>query len=162
MKNSILGFLGLLCACLMVSCNSANQTLVAEQQAKVRTEVQQFADSIATGITKNGPMAWLKYFGDSPGFFMASDGQLVFRDRLAAEQFITGTLVKTISRIDLQWNNIRVDPLSPDIAVIAAGFHEDLTDNKGKLTGYGGYFTGVAQKTDKGWQLRDAHWSIKH
>ncbi|WP_448700988.1 hypothetical protein ACFGVR_02800 [Mucilaginibacter sp. AW1-3] len=162
MKHRMISFAIVLGTCLIMACNQANQSLVVEQQAKVKTAVQQFADTIATNITKSGPIAWLKYFDHSDTFFMASDGQLVFRDHEAAEQFITGTLVKSISKINLQWNNLRVDPLTPGLAVMAAGFHEDLTDSQGNVTGYNGYFTAVAQKTDKGWQLRDAHWSIKH
>ena len=162
MKHLIFSVVFLLSIYLVMSCNSANQNLVTEQQAKVKTEVKQFADSIAVNVSKNGPIAWLKYFNDSPEFFMASDGQLVFRDHAAAQQFITGTLVKTINKINLRWNNVRIDALTPGLAVIGAGFHEDLTDNQGKTTPYNGYFTGVAQKGDKGWQLRDAHWSLKH
>jgi len=162
MKHLIFSFALLLSIFLVMSCNSASQNLVAEQQNKVKTEVKQFTDSIATNVSKDGPIAWLKYFNDSPGFFMASDGQLVFPDHAAAQQFITGTLVKTISKINLRWYNLRIDALTPGLAAIGAGFHEDLTDNQGKTSPYNGYFTGVAQKRDKGWQLRDAHWSLKH
>lgn len=136
--------------------------ITPEQSATVKTNITQLADSIAFNITKNGPIAWLKYFDHSPAFFMVSDGQLVFPDQQAADKFITGTLVKGISKIDLSWNNLRVDVLSPDMALMAAGFHEDITDSKGITTQYNGYFTGIAQQTNKGWQLRDAHWSIKH
>ena len=147
---------------LMASCKSGNQDIVAEQQAKVKTGVTQFADSIATNITRDGPIAWLKYFNDSPTFFMASDGQLVFNSHDAADKFIKTTLIKAITKINLKWSNLRIDPLTPDIAMMAANFHEDLTDNTDKTTPCDGYFTAVAQQTGKGWQLRNAHWSIKH
>ncbi len=146
----------------MSACNNANQTVVAGQQAKVKAGVQQLADSIAADITRDGPIAWLKYFEDSPEFFMASDGQLVFADHQTADKFITGTLIKNISKINLNWNSMRIDALSPEFAQIASGFHEDLTDSKGKITSFDGYFTAIAQQTPKGWMLRNAHWSIKH
>jgi len=93
---------------------------------------------------------------------MISDGQMVFPNHEAAEKFIKTTLVKTITKINLKWNNTRIDPLTPDMALMASGFHEDLTDNKDVITKCDGYFTALVQKTGKGWQLRDAHWSIKH
>jgi FlaG/FlaF family flagellin (archaellin) len=162
MKNRTIVIGAILIAGIVSACNSSTQSLVTGQQAKVKTAVQQFADSIATGVTHDGPIAWLKYFDHSPAFFMASDGQLVFPDQQAADKFITGTLVKSISKINLSWTNLRVDALTPEMGLIAAGFHEDITDSKGNTTSYNGYFTGIAQQTNKGWQLRDAHWSIKH
>ncbi len=157
MKKLIISFLF-----IATSCNSTNRDLVAGQQAKIKADVQQFADSIASGVTHDGPIAWLKYFNDSPDFFMISDGQMVFPDHNAADKFIKTTLVKTIMRINLKWSDTRIDPLAPDMALIASGFHEDLTDSKGIITKFDGYFTAVAQKTTKGWLLRNAHWSIKH
>ena len=148
--------------CLAISCGQANQTLVAEQQIKVKTTVQHFADSIAADVTKDGPIAWLKYFNDSPDFFMISDGQMVFKDYAAADRFIKTTLMRTVAKIALKWNDTRIDPLAPDMAAIATGFHEDITDNRGKIISYDGYFTAIAQKNVNGWQLRNAHWSIKH
>jgi hypothetical protein len=148
--------------CIIASCQSGNTPITPEQSETVKTNVQQFADSIAISVTHDGPIAWLKYFNDSPDFFMISDGQMVFPDHEAADKFIKTSLIKIITGINLKWNNTRIDPLTPDMALIASGFHEDLTDNKGLITKFDGYFTAIAQKTTKGWRLRDAHWSIKH
>lgn len=93
---------------------------------------------------------------------MVSDGQLIFPDHDTAETVIKNKLVKTISAIKLTWSDLRVDPFTDKLAGIAAGFHEDITDTKGITTPVTGYFTAIAQKTTNGWQLRNAHWSIKH
>lgn len=91
---------------------------------------------------------------------MASEGQLVFPNNDSAKNFIKNTLVKSISKIELHWNNIRVDPLTTRLAGIAANFHEDITDYEGKKITEDGYFTGIAHQTPQGWQLRNAHWSV--
>ena len=162
MKNTHFVYVLIPVICLIASCEQAGKSLVTEQQIKVKTAVQHLTDSIAADITRDGPIAWLKYFNDSPDFFMIADGQMVFKDYTAADKFIKTTLIKTIAKIDLKWSDTRIDALAPGMAVIASGFHESITDRQGKTTPYDGYFTAMAQQTAGGWRLRNAHWSIKH
>ena len=115
-------------------------------------------EMIAKDVTREGPVAWLRYFENTPGFFMASGGNLAFPDNDSATNFIKNDLVKIISKIELRWSNIRIDPLTPAFANVAANFHEDITDSTGKKM-TDGYFTGVAERAPQGWQLRNAHWS---
>jgi hypothetical protein len=128
----------------------------------VKDSAGAMAAAIARDISKDGPMAWLRYFDDASPFFMASDGQLVFPDHQAASKFISEVLVRQIRHIDLKWNNLRIDSLTTGMALIASDFHEDITDSTGKSIAFDGYFTGIAQQTPGAWKLRDAHWSIKH
>ncbi|HEY5243181.1 MAG TPA: AgmX/PglI C-terminal domain-containing protein, partial [Polyangiaceae bacterium] len=53
------------------------------------------------------------------------------------------------------------EPITADAAVIGASCHEVLTHAGGKSTSWDGYFTGTAVRTERGWQLRDGHWSRK-
>lgn len=162
MKNTHFLYVLIPIICLIAACEQAGRSLITEQQIKVKTAVQHFTDSIAADVSKDGPIAWLKYFNDSPDFFMISDGQMVFNNYAAADRFIKTTLVRTMAKIDLKWNDTRIDALAPGMAVIASGFNENITDNQGKTTLYAGYFTAVAQQTAGGWRLRNVHWSIKH
>jgi hypothetical protein len=142
---------------VLSSCNE-RQTSAANDDKK---DMIQFAASIESGISKNGPIAWLNYFEDSPDFFMASNGELVFKDYQNAHSFITNVLVKNISKINITWRNIKVDPYGADWGSVGADFHEDLTDPSGKTITVEGYFTATAHKTTSGWKLRNVHWSIK-
>jgi hypothetical protein len=144
-----------------ISCNSGGGSLSSAQMAGVKTSVQQMAASIARDVSHDGPVAWLQYFENTNGFLMASDGQLVFQDIDAAKNFINNNLVKNIHKIDLRWNNIRVDPLTLQIASIAADFHEDIIDAEEKMISQDGYFSGIAHQTPQGWKLYNAHWSSK-
>lgn len=84
-------------------------SFTAAQKAAVEKEVRQFAASVSRDVTQQGPAAWEKHFADSPAFFMASDGKLVFPNRQAASQAI-GELTRTIQHIELTWgDDLRVD-----------------------------------------------------
>ena len=142
------------------SCRNNADPLTKEQSSVVKDSVQQMFESIATAVSHEGPLAWLRYFENSPDFYMAADGQLVFPDNHAATNFLKNIYAKSVSRIELRWKDIRIDPLTSKTAGVAAIFHEDITDTAGKMSPSDGYFTGIAEQTAQGWQLLNAHWSM--
>jgi len=126
----------------------------------VRTAVRAMADAIARDVSRDGPTGWLPYFAHTTGFFWAAEGSVVIRDADAAEGFVRD-FARSVPRVSLAWQDIRVEPIAPDAALLAAGCHEVLTDAAGKSTPWDGFFTGIAVRTAFGWQLRDGHWSSK-
>jgi len=146
---------------IVTSCRNNSDSLNPENITAVRDSVQSMAASIAKTVSQEGPTAWLKYFENTPEFFMASDGQLAFPNIDTAKNFINTVLVKNIRTIDLHWSDLRIDPLTTNVASIAAVFHEDITDSGGKKMPFDGYFTGVAHQSAEGWKLYNAHWSIR-
>ncbi len=127
--------------------------------AEVATSVRAFAGTVAHDITQEGPAAWRKHFADSPSFFMAADGQMVFPNSAAATAGIQD-LSRTIKHIDLQWGgDLRVDPLAADLAVVATTYHEVMVSAEGRRVESTGFFTGIAEQRDGRWQFRNAHWS---
>ena len=101
-----------------------------------------------------------KYLSHKHVFFMASNGKLVFKSGEEAERGI-GSLEQNIEHIFLQWGSIlHVDPLSDTLAQVGVPFHETLVEKTGKQVFVDGYFTGLAEHSDAGWQLRSAHWSV--
>jgi hypothetical protein len=146
---------------LVVSCKRNHAKLSAADRALVKDSVTNMAANIAADISKNGPRAWLNYFEDSPDFFMANEGQLVFQDYQSSKTFILNTVVKNILQIKLRWEHLRIDPLTSRLASIGADFHEDQTNASGKNLSIDGYFTGIAHYDGHRWKLRNAHWSIK-
>lgn len=167
MKNgrltSYLKYFGLLIvSCnLLVSCRADRAQLSKEETAIVKDSVARTAANIARDISKNGPRAWLNYFEDSPDFYMASGGQLAFKDYQSAKVFILNTLIKTMPHITLQWDHIRVDPLTLELASLGADFHEAIPDSNGKAQNFDGYFSATVHLTDHGWKLKNLHWSFK-
>jgi SnoaL-like domain len=141
------------------SCSNNAGAFTLKERSLVQDSVRLMAESIAKDVSHDGPVAWLRYFESTPDFFMASDGQLVFPNIDTATGFINNILVKSISKIELHWSNIRVDPLTAELASISAIFHEDIKDAAGKTTPGDGYFTGIAHQTSQGWKLHNAHWS---
>jgi hypothetical protein len=59
-----------------------------------------------------------------------------------------------------KWGNgLRVDPLTQDLAVIAAPWHEIMTLADGNRLDTSGYFTAVAESRNGRWLFRNVHWS---
>lgn len=125
----------------------------------VNAEVRAFAQTVEHDVTKEGPTAWRRHFADTPSFFMAVEGSMAFPDSAAATKGIED-FARTNRHIELAWgNDLRVDPLTPDLAVMAASYREIQEDIKGNRVEEKGYFTGTAEYREGRWQFRNAHWS---
>jgi hypothetical protein len=140
------------------ACARAPADLDRTHADAIRDSVRQFAVQIARDLARDGPAAWLAHFEDHPRFFMASDGALVFPDHDSATVFVEG-LARAIAAVDLDWVDLRVEPVAPGLAVIASAYHEAITDTAGATITFGGYVTGLARHTEGGWRLRHLHWS---
>lgn len=134
--------------------------LTGARKAAVEKEVRQFAASVARDVTQQGPPAWEKYLADSPAFFLASEGKLQFPNRRAATQGIR-EFANAIQHIELTWgDDLRVDALTPEFAMVASSWHEVWSDKEGHQTTESGFFTGLAERHNGQWQFRNAHWSV--
>jgi hypothetical protein len=136
-----------------------SQSLTPAQSAVVENDVRAFTSIVAQDVTQDGPTAWRKHFADTPSFFMAVDGHMAFPNSAAATAGIQA-LPQSIRHVELRWgNDLRVDPLTENLAVVATSFHEVLTSPAGRRVEENGFFTGVAEYRDGRWQFRNAHWS---
>ena len=149
-------------AILSTDCTGAKTSsrLNLDQSLAITNSVRAFAATVANDITSRGPLAWRDQFADTPSFFMAANGQLVFANSDAATRGIK-ELPRSIAHIELRWGNpLLVDPLTPALAMLAAPYHEVLVDNAGHRMESSGYFTGLAELGPGGWKFRNAHWSV--
>jgi hypothetical protein len=134
--------------------------MTAASAAAVEGSVRAFAQAVAHDITQEGPAAWRRHFADSREFFMASEGRLVFPNSASATAAIQD-LARTIKHIELRWgDDLRVDPLTPDLAVVAASYREIRLNTDGSRVEEAGFFTGTTEQRDGRWQFRNAHWSV--
>jgi len=134
--------------------------LSISEAAAVTRVVQDFMAAVARDVTAEGPRAWRKYLSQQHAFIMASNGQLVFESGEAAQKGI-GTLEQTIEHIELHWGQtLHIDPLTDTLAEVGVPFHEILLQKTGQRVSVDGYFTGLAEHSDTGWQFRSAHWSV--
>src|ERR1035438_2785484 len=69
---------------LSAGCSGGSRHLTAARAAEVDKEVRAFAGDVAHGVTHEGPLAWRRYFADSPEFFMAVEGRLAFPNGASA------------------------------------------------------------------------------
>jgi len=155
----------LLVVVICVACSSrqeaalAPNSLTPARAAEVEKDVRAFASIVAHDVTSEGPTAWRRYLVDSPAFFLAADGHLVFANSSSATTGIEA-FAHTIKHIELQWgDDLRVDPLTPELAVVASSYREVQVNQEGKRLDEAGYFTGTAEYENGKWQFRNAHWS---
>jgi hypothetical protein len=149
----------LLATIALAGCQS-NRALTSAQAAAVEDGVRAFTRTVAHDITQDGPSAWRRHFADSPSFFMASEGHLVFPNSAAATAGIQD-VARSIKQIELQWgDDLRIDPLTPDLAVVAASYHEVQVKADGVRVNETGFFTAIAERQGGRWQFRNAHWSV--
>ena len=155
------GMLILAMSCLALACRTNNPALDPKERSVVTDSIRYMTSSLIHDLSIHGPVAWLNYFEESPDFFMVSDGQLAFKDYQSGKTFIESILVKNIVTIHLQLNQLRIDPLTSDLASIGAGFHEELTDTTDKIIMADGYLTGLVIQTNHGWKFRNLQWSLR-
>jgi hypothetical protein len=138
---------------------SPSVALSAAGSAAVRQGVRALMESVAHDVTQQGPLAWSRYFDDSPEFFMAVNGQVVFSSGMAAKVGIP-KVAPAFRSIELNWgNDLRIDPLTRRLAIVAVPWREVLTDSRGHVMKQAGYFTGTAEYRNGHWLFRDVHWS---
>jgi hypothetical protein len=136
-----------------------SQSLTPANAAAVGESARAFMRTVAHDVTQEGPLAWLKFFDTGPAFFMAVNGHLAFPNAAAALEG-TRDFARTINRIELIWgDDVRVDLLDAELAVIAASWSEILIDRAGHRIEQTGYFTALAEYRDGRWRFRDIHWS---
>lgn len=141
-------------------CGGRHETVpTAAESSAVEREVRAFAQRVASDVTREGPAAWARFFAEDPAFFMAVNGQVAFVDGAAAKAAIPG-IARAIPQIELQWGkDLRVDVLGPDVAAMAAPYHELQVQMAGQRVEENGYFTGTVQRRAGQWKFRNAHWS---
>ena len=135
------------------------QSLTPASAAAIEESARTFMHTVAHDVTQEGPLAWLKFFSTGPEFFMAVNGQLAFPNAAAAKEG-TQNFARTHNHIELTWgDDLRIDPLTAELAVVAASWREIQVDKAGHRIETAGYFTGLAEYRDGRWRFRDAHWS---
>lgn len=84
---------------------------------------------------------------------------MAFPSGAAANEAIP-SVAQTIKQIELKCgDDPRVDALTPELAVVAAPWHEVQTDAGGHTVEESGFFTGMAEYRNRRWVFRNAHWS---
>lgn len=147
-------------SCLTFACNTNTTTFDSKESNLVTDSIRRMTANLINDLSVHGPGAWLNYFEESPDFFMVSNGRLAFKDYQSGKTFIEDTLIKYFVKINLQLNQLRIDPLTLDLASIGAGFHEELFDSTGKMALADGYLTALVKHTNQGWKFRNLQWSM--
>jgi hypothetical protein len=150
-----------LCVIAIAGCTGVrtSRSLTDDQTNAITSGVRTFVGTVADDLTRRGPAAWRDQFADTPAFFMVADGHLAFANNDDAKRGVE-KVAASIAHIELRWGDpIRVDPLTPTLAMLAMPYHEVLSYTTGNKEEASGYFTGLAELGPTGWRFRNAHWS---
>ncbi len=153
--KQILFWIAIIITLIFSSCSGHK----GSSSTNVKDSVRSMISNVEKDLMNEGPKAWLKYFA-SKEFTMASNGKVIFPDRSYAEKFINDTLSKMINKVELKWDNIKIDSLSITSAFMSATYRESLSDISGNKIPVDGYFTSLLIKEDDDWKLSHLHWSI--
>jgi hypothetical protein len=146
-------------ACLPSGAARHPPVVTSGEAVAVDQAVRAFMQTVSQSVTQDGPLAWIKYFDESPAFFMAVNGQMAFPNASAAQEG-TRKFAQTIRQIELKWgDDLRVDPLTNEYAVVGVSWREVQVDTAGHSVTETGYFTALVEYRDGHWQFRNAHWS---
>lgn len=141
-------------------CERGPTTLTPAHRAAIIDSARGLAQAMVRAVSREGPAAWRRYFAEDAAFFMAAEGHLQFPSSDSASRAIS-TLARVIRHIEIRWGDgLRVDPLGPGLAMVAAPYFEVRVDAAGQRVEEAGYFTGVAEHYAEGWRFRNAHWSL--
>lgn len=94
-------YLVILSAILATGCGGSRTSppLTSDQSVSATNSVRAFAANVADDVTRRGPLAWRDHFADTPSFFMAAEGHLVFANSDAATSGIK-ELPRSIAHIE--------------------------------------------------------------
>jgi hypothetical protein len=138
---------------------SQSHSVNPDEAVAIDRAVRAFMQTVSHSVTHDGPVAWIKYFDASPVFFMAVNGQMAFPNAAVAQDG-TRKFAQTIRQIELKWgDDLRVDPLTNEFAIVAVSWREILIDTAGHSITETGFFTGLVEYREGHWQFRNAHWS---
>ncbi len=152
----------LLLALLLAGCQERGAApFDAAARAHTEAAVRAFMATVAADVSREGPAAWQREFADGPEFFMAANGQLAFKDGAALASGLT-EVIRAMPQIALRFgDDLRIVPLTAQLALIGASYREEQTDSQGHQHLDRGYFTAVARERGGRWQLTGVHWSSR-
>ncbi len=149
----------MLCIFMFSLMSYAQNEMTAQKKQIMRHDIITMTNEVCKDLQMKGPIAWLDYFEKSDDFFMVNDGMLAFPDNQTAATFISDTLTKMISKINLTWSAVKIDILCENYAGMSAEYDETLTNESGKSQMNKGYFTATLHLQNSKWKFRNLHWS---
>ncbi len=142
----------------LAACQPAAAPFTTAQQAALADSVREVTARLAADISTHGYRAFTPVMDSAPGYLWAYNGALVFPsfDSMATW---TRSSPEPKEPETFAWDSVRVLPLAPGLAAVAATYRETAPDRTGNPGTEIGVFTAVAVHRAEGWKFTDAHTS---
>jgi len=143
---------------LLASCAPSPAPFTPQHQAALADSVREVAARLAADVSARGYRGFVPAMDSAAGYLWAYNGFIPFTsfDSMAAwarsdpESQAPGVFA---------WDSVRVEPIAPGVAGVAATYTETRPDSAGRPRTEQGVFTAVAVHREGGWKFTDAHTS---
>jgi hypothetical protein len=156
MRGSRSGLIAL--AGCLAACAPAATPFSPAHRAAIADSVREVAARLASDISAHGYRGFAPVMDSAPGYVWAYNGFLAFTsfDSMAAW---TRTDPEPKVPEVFAWDSVRVEPIAPGVAGVAATYTETRPDSAGRPKTEKGVFTAVAVHRGDGWKFTAAHTS---
>jgi len=145
-------------SCIIAACTPAAAPFGARERAAVADSVRELAARLAAQISAHGYRGFPPAMDSAPGYVWAYNGFIAFPSFDSMAAWTRTDPEPTVPEV-FAWDSVRVEPLAPGIAGVAATYTETRPDSTGRPQTEKGVFTAVAVHRSGGWKLTTAHTS---
>ena len=146
-------------AILAAGCVDRDSTALSKDHAAaIRDSVAAFLSAWSEGA---GPGEWDRLgerYADDPDFVWLEDGQVRYASAEGVRSAFEG-LRQGFVGVRTEFDDPRITPLAPGVAVVATRFHTTLRRDEGAPVRYGGAMTMTVLDTEDGWKVLQGHTS---
>jgi hypothetical protein len=145
-------------AVALAACKPAAAPFTAEHQAALADSVREVAARLAAEISAHGYRAFTPVMDSAPGYVWAYNGFIAFPSFDSMATWARSSPEPKTPEV-FAWDSVRVEPIAPGVATLAATYAETAPDRTGNQGTEKGVFTAVAVHRADGWKFTDAHTS---
>lgn len=135
----------------LAACQPAATELTDEMKSEIAQELTQvYAESLEP-INQLDQEGWLSFYQDSEDLTFAANGTF-FKSYSAFADTLSAHWAELASG-DLDWGNLNIQVLAPNVAVVTTAFDYTGTDNAGAVMSVSGTWTAVWVKEAGSWKM---------
>lgn len=150
---------GFIVSLLILSCRQSDFPLMEAEKKLIIDSIIQTLNQYYDDIRAEGLTAEFRYLDNSPEFYWVPPGFSI-----AISYDSVATILRQnaplLRKIDNQWDTLRIDPLSHELATYTGRLHSTVTDTAGHVSESSLVETGVLIKRRDGWKLLSGQTSV--
>jgi len=143
---------------LVASCQPSAPAFGPAQREALADSVRELAARMAADVSAHGYRGFVQAMDSAPGYAWAYNGFLPFTSFDSMAAWARTDPEPKVPEV-FAWDSVRVEPIAPGVAGLAATYAETRPDSTGAPKTEKGVFTAVAVHRAGGWKFTAAHTS---